>query len=100
MINEIRGAIDESIAWWSMEEKRLTEEILKKAAEQVSGEIEKIVLTLYQVKQKELDLWEETENRIKSETLTRQLRMIAEESEHLKAEFMRTAEDNKKVERN
>ena len=100
LINEIRSAIDESIAWWSMEEKRLTEEILKKAAEQVSGEIEKIVLTLYQVKQKELDLWEETENRIKSETLTRQLRMIAEESEHLKAEFMRTAEDNKKVERN
>lgn len=96
LISRIRQAVNESVSMWGAEEKRLAGEVLKHAAEQVTGELEKIVLAFYQEKQKNIDLWEEEEQRIRSGTLARRLRMLREEGRSLKEELMGEAEEKKK----
>lgn len=96
LISEIHLAADGSVSWWGMEEKRLAEEVLKHATEQVTDEIEKIVLAFYQEKQKNIDLWEEEERRIRSGILAWRLGILGEESRCLKEELMRESEEKKK----
>lgn len=74
---------------WCVGTKIQITESLKQASSQVSKDLNKLVMALYQAENARIAQWEAREKRLQSPELLERLRKLAQENSRLEADFIK-----------
>ena len=89
LIVYVRQAVSDSVNIWCVGMKIQITESLKQASSQVSKDLNKLVMALYQAENARIAQWEAREKRLQSPELLERLRKLAQENSRLEADFIK-----------